>query len=63
MFSLITIFGFSLASIIPLYTGLMLQNKCTRDNKYHYVAFEMKDFSELMKKAYTPMVIKSTFDC
>ena len=57
VFSLITIFGFSLASIIPLYTGLMLQNKCTRDNKYHYVAFEMKDFSELMKKAYTPMVI------
>jgi len=56
VFSLIVIFGFSLASIIPLYTGLMLQNKCTRDNKYHYVAFEMKDFSEFMKKAYTPMM-------
>ena len=57
VFSLIVIFGFSLVSISPLYYKLLLVKRLTPDQKYYYLVFEMKDFSELMKKAYTPMVI------
>ncbi len=56
VFSLLFIFGFSLASITPLYYNLLLIKKFTPDQKHLYVVFEMKEFSELMKKTYTPFV-------
>jgi hypothetical protein len=56
VFSLIFIFGFSLVSISPLYYKLLLVKRLTPDQKYYYLAFEMKDFSEFMKKAYTPIM-------
>lgn len=54
--SLLVIFGFGLASIMPLYASLIRKVKCTRDNKYQYLAFDMEVTSELMAKAYLPMI-------
>ena len=54
--SLMAIFGVSLVSITPLYTHLKLTIKKTPDQTRDYVAFEMKEFNPVMKKAYTPFI-------
>ena len=56
LISLMAIFGFSLAFIMPLYAGLILKLKCTPDNKFAYTAFEIIEFSHIMKKVYTPLI-------
>lgn len=53
---LMIIFGFSFASIMPLYASLIRKVKCTRDSKSQYVAFDMEITSEIMAKAYVPMI-------
>ena len=54
--SLFIIFGFSLASIIPIYSSLVTINKCTSDNKIQYVALSIQITSELLQKAYIPYI-------
>lgn len=56
LLSLLVIFGVSLASIMPLYASLIRKVKCTRDMKHKYLAFDMQVTSELMAKAYLPMI-------
>lgn len=56
LLSLLIIFGMSLAAIMPLYASLIRKVKCTRDMKHQYLAFDMEVTSELMAKAYMPMI-------
>jgi hypothetical protein len=54
--SLLVIFSFSLAFVLPIYWSLVRRVKCTRDGKSQYEAFDMQVTSEFMAKAYMPMI-------
>ena len=52
--SIVIIFGFSLASILPIYSSLVIKTKCTNNIKYKGFSVIMK--SDLMRNIYTPMM-------
>ncbi len=54
--SLLIVFGFSLASIIPIYSNLVRTKKCTSDNKIQYTALSIQITSEFLQKAYVPYI-------
>jgi hypothetical protein len=60
IFALMLIFGFSLISIVPIYSGLIIRQKCTRDNKGQYMAFDLQ-MSEFLRKTYVPTLNVTCF--
>nr|QVK45707.1 G protein-coupled receptor [Proales similis] len=50
------IFGCSLASIMPIYASLIRRVKCTSDRQQQYVAFDIQITSQMMAKAYLPLL-------
>jgi hypothetical protein len=54
--SLLVIFGFSLASIIPIYSSLVTVKKCTSDNKIQYAGLSIKISNVFLHKAYIPYI-------